>query len=96
MIAKLAPTKSLLLSAVLRGSLSFAALLGALISAPLTLVTSEASAQAKARKLALLIGIDHYGAKYQKGVALFERWSPLDGTVNDVTSSARRAGKTRL
>lgn len=86
MIAKLAPTKSLLLSAVLRGSLSFAALLGALISAPLTLVTSEASAQGKARKLALLIGIDHYGAEYQKDVALFERWRPLDGTVNDVTS----------
>lgn len=36
------------------------------------------------RKLALLVGIDHYGLKYTKDVAAHEQWSSLDGTANDV------------
>lgn len=52
-------------------------------AAPLATLPA-AQAQAKARKLALLIGIDHYGSKYQKDVAPTDQWAALDGTVNDV------------
>lgn len=86
MIAHIAQSKSTLLRTLARGSLVLAAWLGASSAVPLTLLPVEAAAQAKARKLALLIGIDHYGPKYQKGVPPTEQWSSLDGTVNDVTS----------
>lgn len=36
------------------------------------------------RKLALLVGIDHYGLKYTTSVPAGEQWSQLDGTGNDV------------
>ncbi len=44
----------------------------------------SARAAEPVKKLALLVGIDHYGAKFTKDVAFNEQWSNLDGTANDV------------
>lgn len=44
----------------------------------------SAFAQQAPKKLALLVGIDHYGARFTKDVPFAEQWSSLDGTGNDV------------
>lgn len=65
-----------------------ATLMAALLSAsalPASVARADApAAQPAAKKLALLVGIDHYGARHTKDVAFAEQWSPLDGTGNDV------------
>lgn len=45
---------------------------------------SPCAAQGQPRKLALLVAIDHYGAKYTPEVPRGQQWGELMGTVNDV------------
>ncbi len=53
------------------------------LSLLLTLPAGLLHAQTGPRKLALIIGIDHYGPKYAPAVPLTEQWSSLDGSSND-------------
>jgi len=65
-------------------------LLGSLLLVATLLPTSPAHAadDKKPRKFALLVGIDHYGAKYTPEVAPGEQWTELDGAGNDVQALA--------
>lgn len=53
------------------------------LSLLLTLPAGLVHAQQGPHKFALVVGIDHYGAKYTKEVSLTEQWSSLDGSAND-------------
>ena len=45
--------------------------------------TQQAYMNGTPQKVALLVGIDHYGAYYTPEVALREQWTALQGSVND-------------
>lgn len=61
---------------------SLVMLLLALVALPA--ITRSAAAAEGSKKLALLVGIEHYGLRYTPAVPAHEQWSQLDGSRNDV------------
>ena len=53
------------------------------------LVAAPLHAAEAPHKLALLVGITHYGARYTPQVPGTEQWSELDGSINDVEALAQ-------
>lgn len=61
---------------------------------PLLLLCSPHLAHADTpRKLAVVVGIDHYGGKYTPSVAGTDQWRSLDGASNDVAALSAELGR---
>ncbi len=59
-------------------------LLATAVVVPPTSIRAAQAAEGP-KKLALLVGIEHYGLRYTPAVPAHEQWSQLDGSRNDVT-----------